>query len=47
MDEILILKKVEWAEHVHKLILATNKLKVKVLKCNIERSIFGQTEMEY
>ena len=47
MDEILILTKVKWAEHVHKLVLTTNKMKVKVLKFNIERSFFGQTEMEY
>ena len=24
-----------------------NKLKVKGLKCNIEKSFFGKTEMEY
>ena len=33
--------------HVQKLELTLNKLKGKVLKFNIEKSFFGQTEMEY
>ena len=34
-------------DHVQKLELTLTKLKVKGLKCNIENSFFGQTEMEY
>ena len=34
-------------DHVQKLELTLNKLKGKGLKCNIEKSFFGQTEMEY
>ena len=47
MDDILILTKVYWTDHVHNLELTLNKLKGKGLKCNIEKSFFGQTEMKY
>ena len=36
-----------WEDHVQKLDLTLNKLKEKGLKCNIERSFFGQTKIEY
>ena len=47
MDDLLILAKVDWKDHVQKLELTPNKMKEKGLKCNIEKSFFGKTEMEY
>ena len=47
IDYLFILTKVDWTDHVYNLELIINKLKGKVLKCNIEKSFFGQTEMEY
>ena len=47
MDEILILTKGNWIDHVHKLELTLNKLKEIGLKYNIEKSLFRQTKMEY
>ena len=47
IDDLLILTKRDWTDHVQKLKLTLNKLKGKRLKCNIERSFFGKTEMEY
>ena len=32
---------------MYKLELTLNKLKGEGFKCNIEKSLFGQTEMEY
>ena len=40
---LLVLTKGYWKDHVHKLELTLNKPKVKGLKCNIEKSWFGQT----
>ena len=34
-------------DHVQKFKLMLNKLKGKILKCNIEKYFFGYTEMEY
>ena len=47
IDDILIFLKVDWSYHVQNLGLTLNKLKGKGPKCNIEKSFFGQTEMEY
>ena len=47
IDELLILTKGYWTYHLQNLELKRNKLKVKVIKCNIKRSLFGQTEMEW
>ena len=38
---------VEWTDHVQKLESTLNKMKEKVLKCNIKKYFFGQTEMEF
>ena len=43
----MILTKTDWTYHLHRLELTINKLKEKVLKCNIENSFFEQTEMKY
>ena len=37
IDDLLVLKKVDWAYHLQKLELKINKLKEKVLICNIEK----------
>ena len=43
---LLILTKVECIDHLQKLELTISKLKEKALKCNIKKSIFGQTEIK-
>ena len=45
IDDLLILTKRDCQGWVQKLKLTNNKLKGKGLKCNIERSLFGKTEM--
>ena len=45
--DLLILTRIDWIYHVHNLELILNKLKGKGLKCNIKKSLFVQTEMEY
>ena len=45
--ELLILKKVNWADHIQNLESTVNKLKEKGLKCDIEKKLFGQTDMGY
>ena len=44
--DYLLIKKKNWTYHLHNLKLTRNKLKGKGIKCNIEKSLFGQTEME-
>ena len=45
--DLLVLTKEGWIDHVQKSELNLNKLKEKLLKCNIERSFFRKTEMGY
>ena len=47
IDKILIFKRGDWTYHVQNLQSTINKLKGKGHKRNIEKSFFGQTEMEY
>ena len=47
IDDLLILTKGGWRDHVQKSELTLNKLNGKGFKCDIERSFFGQTKMEY
>ena len=47
IEEMLILTKRDWIDHLQKAELMLNILKEKELKCNIENYLFGQTEMEY
>ena len=47
IDKILILTKGYLTDHVQKFQSMLNKMKGKVLKCNIEPSFFGHTKMEY
>ena len=46
-DNLLSLTKNNWNDQSRKLELNLTKLKERKLKCNIEKSLFGQTEMEY
>ena len=46
IDDLLILTKGDWTDHLHKLEFTMNKLKGKELKCNIKK-FFGQTKMDY
>ena len=47
IDDLLILTKGYWTDHVQKLERTLNKLKEKGLKCNIENYFLRKTEMEY
>ena len=47
IDNLLILIKGYQKDHIQKLELTFNKLKVKGLECNTKKSFFGQTKMEY
>ena len=47
IDDFLVLTKGDWTYHVRNLELRLNKLKGKLVKCNIEKSLFSQTKMEY
>ena len=41
----MILTERDWSDHVKKLESTLNKLKVKGLKCNIEKYFFGKIEI--
>ena len=47
IDDLLILTKIYCTDHVHKLELTLNKMKERGPRCNIEKSFFGKTKMEY
>ena len=42
IDDILIITKGDWADHINRIELTHNKLKEKGLRCNIERYFFGK-----
>ena len=44
---LLVLKKEDWTEYVHKLELTLNKLMQKLIKCNIEKCFFWKPEIDY
>ena len=46
IDELMILIRGYWTAHLHNLLLTQNKLKGKGIKCNVEKSLFGQNTME-
>ena len=46
-DNLLIITKVYWCDHLENLEVKIQKLKKNGLKCNIKKSFFGKTEMEY
>ena len=47
IDDLLIITKVHWYYHLNKLERVLQNLKYNELKCNIEKSFFGQTQIEY
>ena len=47
IDDLLIWTKVYWKDNVQKLESTLIRLKLKGLKCYIEKYFFAQTEMEY
>ena len=47
IDDLLILTKGDWIDHVQKLELPLNKLNENVLQCNIAKSLFWKTKMGY
>ena len=47
IDDLLILNKGDWTDRIQNIKLTLHKLKEKELTCNIKKSFFGQTEMEY
>ena len=47
IDDLLVIIRCDWFGHLVKLELTLQKLKDNGLKCNIEKSFFRQTKMEY
>ena len=47
MDDILVLTKGYWTYHLRKLYLTLKQMEGKMNKCNIDKYLFGNTEMEY
>ena len=45
IDDLLIITKVDWSDHLGKLELTLQKLKYNRIKSNIKMSLFGQTEI--
>ena len=46
-DDLLIITQFNWSDHLDKMEQTLQKNKYNGLKCNIEKSSFGQTEMKY
>ena len=46
-NELLIITKGDWSDHVEKLERTLQNIKDNGTKCNIENSFFGQTEIGY
>ena len=47
IDDLLIIIRGDFSDHLEKLKLILEKLKDNRLKCNVEKLLFGQIEMEY
>ena len=47
MYDLLIITKGYWSDHLENLKPTLQNLKYNGLKCNIEKSFFGKTNMEY
>ena len=45
INELLIITKRDWSNHLEKLELTLQKIKDNRLKCNTNKSFFGQTEI--
>ena len=47
IDDLVVFTKRDWTDHAQKLKSRINKLNEKGIKCGIDESFFGTTEMEY
>ena len=47
INELFIINKGDWYDHLNKLEQFLQKLKYNELKCNTEKQFFGKTQMEY
>ena len=47
IDDLLIITKGDWSNHLENLELILQNIKDNGLKCDIKNSLFGKTEMEY
>ena len=47
IEDLLIITKGDWSNHMNKLELVLANLRENRLKCNIEMVFLGQTEMDY
>ena len=47
IDGLLIITKGDWSDYLNKTERFLQKLKENELNCNIEKSLFGQTQMDY
>ena len=47
IDDLFIITKGDWSDHLNKLEWVPQKLKDNKIKCNTNNSFFGQTQMEY
>ena len=45
IDDLLIITRCDWSNHLEKLELTLQKNKYRSLKYNMEKSFFGKTEM--
>jgi hypothetical protein len=47
IDDLLVLTKSDWQDHLHHLDIVLNRLKQAGLKVNARKSFFGREELEY
>ena len=47
IDDLLLITKGDWSDHLENLELTLQKLQGNGIHCNIEKSFFGQTDNEY
>ena len=47
INDLLMITKGDWSDHLEKMEQTLQKIKDNGLKCNVEKSFFWQTEMEY
>ena len=47
IDNLLLITKGDWYDQLNKLERALQNIKFNKLNCNIEKSFFGKTQMEY
>ena len=47
INDLLMITKGDWSDHLEKMEQTLQKIKDNGLKCNVEKSFFGQIEIEY